>query len=97
MGSFEYDGENWWFNVVGKGNKAAKISVRDECIEAYLKRYRTTLSLSPLPSYKESDTRAPTLSALFKLPCVCAAPPHLCRVSPVAVHALGAERSPKSV
>lgn len=96
MGSFEYDGENWWFNVVGKGNKAAKISVRDECIEAYLKRYRTTLSLSPLPSYKESDTRAPTLSALFKLPCACAAP-HLCRVSPVAVHASAAERSPKSV
>ena len=51
MGSFEYDGENWWFNVVGKGNKAAKISVRDECIEAYLKRYRTTLSLSPFPPF----------------------------------------------
>lgn len=51
MGSFKYDGENGWFNVVGKGNKAAKISVRDEYIEAYLKRYRTTLSLPPfLPS-----------------------------------------------
>jgi hypothetical protein len=32
MGSFEFDGENCWFNVVGKGNKAAKISVRDEYI-----------------------------------------------------------------
>ncbi|CRL98072.1 hypothetical protein [Pseudomonas sp. 24 E 1] len=49
MGSFKYDGENGWFNVVGKGNKAAKISVRDEYIEAYLKRYRTTLSLPPFP------------------------------------------------
>ena len=64
MGSFEYDGENWWFNVVGKGNKAAIISVRDEYIEAYLKRYRTTLSLPPLPSYKES-TPLVTLFAMY--------------------------------
>lgn len=62
MGSFEYDGENWWFNVVGKGNKAAKISVRDEYIEAYLKRYRTTLSLPPLPSHKESTPLVTTVS-----------------------------------
>ncbi|MBK5417912.1 hypothetical protein JFV26_28385 [Pseudomonas sp. TH31] len=48
MGSFEFDGENWWFNVVGKGNKSAKVGVRDEYIEDYLKRYRTTLSLPSL-------------------------------------------------
>ena len=33
MGSFEYDGENWWFNVVGKGNKSAKISVRENALK----------------------------------------------------------------
>ncbi len=33
MGSFEYDGENWWFNVVGKGNKAVKISVRENALK----------------------------------------------------------------
>ncbi|MCY1389624.1 site-specific tyrosine recombinase XerC [compost metagenome] len=61
MGSFEYDGENWWFNDVGKGNKAAKISVRDEYIEAYLKRYRITLSLPQLPSHKESTPLVTTV------------------------------------
>lgn len=47
--------------VSGKGNKAAIISVRDEYIEAYLKRYRTTLSLPPLPSYKESTPLVTTV------------------------------------
>jgi len=61
MGSFEFDGENLWFNVVGKGNKSAKVSVRDEYIEDYLKRYRTTLSLPPLPSYKESTPLVTTV------------------------------------
>lgn len=48
MGSIKFDGEKWWFNVVGKGNKAPKVSVRDEYIEDYLKRYRSTLSLCRL-------------------------------------------------
>jgi integrase len=61
MGSFEFDGENWWFNVVGKGNKAAKVSVREEYIEDYLKRYRTTLSLPPLPSHKECTPLVKTI------------------------------------
>ena len=43
---------NWWFHVVGKGNKAAKISV-NEYIERYLVRYRHFLNLSPLPSPQE--------------------------------------------
>ncbi len=44
---------NWWFHVVGKGNKAAKISVRDEYVERYLVRYRHFLQISPLPSPQE--------------------------------------------
>ncbi|MFS1286854.1 tyrosine-type recombinase/integrase [Pseudomonas piscis] len=52
---------NWWFHVVGKGNKAAKISVRDEYVESYLVRYRRFLKLSPLPSPQESTPLISTL------------------------------------
>lgn len=52
---------NWWFHVVGKGNKAAKISVRDEYVERYLVRYRHFLKLSPLPSPQE---KTPLISTL---------------------------------
>lgn len=52
---------NWWFHVVGKGNKAAKISVRDEYINCYLVRYRQFLKLSPLPSPQE---QMPLISTL---------------------------------
>lgn len=52
---------NWWFHVVGKGNKAAKISVRDEYIENYLVRYRQFLQLSPLPSPQEKTPLIATL------------------------------------
>nr|WP_052026671.1 hypothetical protein [Pseudomonas sp. CFII64] len=54
MGDFRKDTmDNWWFYVVGKGNKSAKISVRDEYIHTYLVRYRTHLGLTPLPSPHE--------------------------------------------
>lgn len=52
---------NWWFHVVGKGNKAAKISVRDEYIRNYLVRYRQHLQLSPLPSPHEKTPLIATL------------------------------------
>lgn len=52
---------NWWFHVVGKGNKAAKISVRDEYIQRYLVRYRQSLRLSPLPSPQEKTPLVATL------------------------------------
>lgn len=51
---------NWWYHVVGKGNKAAKISVRDEYLD-YLKRYRAHLNMTPLPS---SDDNTPLLATL---------------------------------
>ncbi|MBC8649326.1 site-specific integrase [Pseudomonas sp. MTM4] len=44
----------WWYHAVGKGNKAAKISIRDDYIHAYLMRYRVHLGLPPLPSAHES-------------------------------------------
>ncbi len=52
---------NWWFHVVGKGNKAAKISIRDDYIQNYLVRYRQHLQLSPLPSAHE---KTPLISTL---------------------------------
>ena len=52
---------NWWFHVVGKGNKAAKISIRDDYIQNYLVRYRQHLQLSPLPSVHE---KTPLISTL---------------------------------
>jgi len=62
MGDFRRDtAGNWWFHVVGKGNKAAKISVRDDYIQTYLTRYRRYLGLSALPSAHETQ---PLLSTL---------------------------------
>ena len=50
MGSFRVDHDgNWWFHLVGKGDKAAKVAVRPEYIDRYLKRYRRFMGLSELP------------------------------------------------
>jgi site-specific recombinase XerD len=50
MGDFQRDLDgNWWFTTIGKGNKERQISVSNAMIEA-LKRYRSSLGLSPLPS-----------------------------------------------
>ena len=55
MGDMRKDGAgNWWYHVVGKGNKAAKISVRDDYIEHYLKRWRLHQGLTPLPGFRET-------------------------------------------
>ncbi|UVM69408.1 site-specific integrase [Pseudomonas sp. B21-009] len=62
MGDFRQDPEgNWWYHVIGKGNKAGKIAMRDEYIEHYLKRYRRFLGLSELPLW---DERTPLLTTL---------------------------------
>lgn len=50
MGDFERDLDgNWWFITVGKGNKQRNITVSDSMLDT-LKRYRLSLSLSPLPT-----------------------------------------------
>lgn len=62
MGDIRRDGAgNWWFHVVGKGNKSAKISVRDDYIQTYLVRYRQYLQLPPLPAVHE---KTPLISTL---------------------------------
>lgn len=69
MGDFQRDLDgNWWFTTIGKGNKERQISVSDAMIDA-LKRYRSYLGLSPLPSPGEqtplimrNNARAPISS-----------------------------------
>ncbi|MBD8472497.1 site-specific integrase [Pseudomonas sp. CFBP 8770] len=62
MGDFRQDPEgNWWYHVIGKGDKVGKIAVRNEYIDQYLKRYRVFLGLSELPSENE---RTPLLCTL---------------------------------
>lgn len=62
MGDFRQDPEgNWWYHVIGKGNKPGKIAVRDEYVDRYLKRYRVFLGLASLPTESE---RTPLLTTL---------------------------------
>jgi len=58
--------------VSGKGNKAAKISIRDDYIQNYLVRYRQHLQLPPLPSTHEKTPLISTLQG----PCRTLRSPH---------------------
>ena len=59
MGDFRRDSDgNWWFHVVGKGNKTRIVTVCDEMLDA-LKRYRHFLGLTPLPSAGENTPLVP--------------------------------------
>nr|WP_257605593.1 site-specific integrase [Pseudomonas amygdali] len=63
MSSFKPDHEgNWWFHLIGKGDKAAKVAVRPEYIDLYLKRYRRYMGLSELPLQNEHTPLIATLS-----------------------------------
>ncbi|WP_259473804.1 tyrosine-type recombinase/integrase [Pseudomonas syringae] len=62
MGDFRQDEEgNWWYHVIGKGNKAGKVAVRDEYITKYLKRYRRFVGLPELPQWEEKTPLLKTL------------------------------------
>lgn len=54
-----HDG-TWWFITVGKGNKERQIAVSDTMLNA-LKRWRTFLSLSPLPTPADNSPILPKL------------------------------------
>ncbi len=45
----------WWFFVKGKGGKVGRVPVNDELLEE-VKRYRTHLSLPPLPQIEEDTS-----------------------------------------
>ncbi len=62
MGDFRLDPEgNWWYHVIGKGNKVGKVAVRDEYISKYLTRYRRYIGLCPLPEWNEQTPLLMTL------------------------------------
>lgn len=52
MGSFVKKGESWWYQVIGKGNVEAEITVKPDYLR-YLTRYRRSRGLSDLPSARE--------------------------------------------
>lgn len=59
MGDFRKDADgNWWFHVIGKGNKSRVVAVCDEMLVA-LQRYRLSLGLSPMPSIGEKTPLVP--------------------------------------
>ncbi|MDY4310731.1 site-specific integrase [Pseudomonas putida] len=63
MDSFKADHDgNWWFHLVGKGDKAAKVAVRPEYVDRYLKRYRRFLGLPELPVSNEKTPLIATLN-----------------------------------
>lgn len=57
MASFVESRGKWWWHVVGKGGKAARIPVNQEMLAA-LERYRVFLGLSPLPDAEEDTPLA---------------------------------------
>lgn len=61
MSDFRRDSDNnWWFEVIGKGNKERSVSVSDAMLKA-LKRYRQHLGLTPLPVPGERTPLVPSL------------------------------------
>lgn len=53
MGSFSRRGGNWWYTSIGKGGAEATISVKPAFMD-YLKRYRASRNLTPLPTSTDS-------------------------------------------
>jgi integrase len=51
--SFRKIDDRWWFFVIGKGDKLAKIPVNDDLLRAVI-HYRIFLRLSPLPQVTET-------------------------------------------
>jgi len=59
MNDFQRDHDGlWWFTTVGKGNKERQIAVSDSMLEA-LKRWRTHLGLTQLPSLSDDSPLVP--------------------------------------
>lgn len=59
MNDFQQDHDgNWWFTTVGKGNKERQIAVSDSMLNA-LRRWRKSLSLTPLPSMDDQTPLIP--------------------------------------
>lgn len=53
MSDFREHRKKWWWHITGKGNKVARIPVKQDMLKA-LMRYRQSLALSPLPMPDET-------------------------------------------
>ncbi len=61
MNDFQKDQDGlWWFTTVGKGNKERQIAVSDDMLIT-LRRWRTFLSLTPLPSPSDNSPLLPKI------------------------------------
>lgn len=60
MNSFREVRDRWWWFVMGKGGKKAKVPVTNEMLEA-LMRYRQFLGLSPIP---KPDDKSPLIRSI---------------------------------
>jgi integrase len=58
--SFRKQEERWWFYLVGKGSKPARIPVNDELLRAVI-RYRLFLHIPPLPMNEDKSALIPSL------------------------------------
>lgn len=59
MHCFNQDNDNnWWFKVIGKGNKERQIAVSNAMLTT-LKRWRTHLGLTPLPTTNDQTPLIP--------------------------------------
>ncbi|MHB1947564.1 MAG: tyrosine-type recombinase/integrase [Gammaproteobacteria bacterium] len=52
--SFQQIENDWWFHVVGKGDKVGRIPVNDELLRAVI-TYRAYLRKAPYPNIKDTD------------------------------------------
>jgi site-specific recombinase XerD len=50
--------QQWWFKILGKGNKLRTIAVSDDMLDAF-KQYRESLDLPPLPSPSDDSSLIP--------------------------------------
>lgn len=60
MKHFFRDENEWWFLAYGKGNKQRRVTVSDDTLDA-LKRYRSSLGMSPLPLPNDDSFLFPSL------------------------------------
>jgi integrase len=58
--AFRKHQELWWFYLVGKGGKPARIPVNDDLLRAII-RYRSFLRLKPLPESSDESALIPSL------------------------------------
>jgi integrase len=58
--AFRKHNELWWFYLIGKGGKPARIPVNNDLLRAVI-RYRSFLKMAPLPTAADQSTLIPSM------------------------------------